>query len=231
MLSFKRIYGAGVPLYPSEGRVEMRECSREEYQIGERKVVRIDAYQEVVIKEEALEEISLLQDIPCLRRSNRLQKRVPPLANRLAAAPSRKWPFSCSFRVRQAQHCHQQIYEADLIERLRWSISEVIAFWSEWNGPPSHSIPCPLPPYATSLRFHPVSPTFGVFPFHTTGIRHACCFVLCCENSGIPHQITRWNNSSALCGFIREVSCLCWGHGSGNLGFDHVSSFLFCMID
>jgi len=66
----------------------MRECSREEYQIGERKVVRINAYQEVVIKE-ALEEISLLQDIPCLRRSNRLQKRVPPLANRLAAAPSR----------------------------------------------------------------------------------------------------------------------------------------------
>jgi len=90
MLSFKRIYGAGVPLYPSEGRVEMRECSREEYQIGERKVVRIDAYQEVVIKEEALEEISLLQDIPCLRRSNRLQKRVPPLANQLAAAPSCK---------------------------------------------------------------------------------------------------------------------------------------------
>jgi len=90
MLSFKRIYGDGVPLYPSEGRVEMRECSREEYQIGERKVVRIDAYQEVVIKEEALEEISLLQDISCLRRSNRLQKRVPPLADRSAAALSRK---------------------------------------------------------------------------------------------------------------------------------------------
>lgn len=68
----------------------MRECSREEYQIGERKVVRIDAYQEVVIKEEALEEISLLQDIPYLRRSNRLQKRVLPLVDRSAAASSRK---------------------------------------------------------------------------------------------------------------------------------------------
>lgn len=152
MLSFRRIYGDRVPLYPSEGRVEMRECTREEYQIGERKVVKIDAYQEVVIKEEALEEISLFQDYPSLRRSSRLKERVPPLADRLPVAPC-KSPFSFSPQIRRAHHCIQQNLEGDLVERVEWSTFAL-----------SH-IPCSLPFYVLPLQFHP--------PLSTSQKRHS----------------------------------------------------------
>lgn len=76
MLSFKRVYGEAVPLYPSEGRVEMREYSREEYQIGKKRVIRIGTYQEVILKEEEVEDFSILRDPPELRRSSRLKGKV-----------------------------------------------------------------------------------------------------------------------------------------------------------
>lgn len=76
MLSFKRVYGEAVPLYPSEGRVEMRECSREEYQIGQKRVIRVETYQEVIFKEEEVEDTSVLNGVPIPRRSNRLQQKA-----------------------------------------------------------------------------------------------------------------------------------------------------------
>ncbi|KAF9451521.1 hypothetical protein P691DRAFT_757234 [Macrolepiota fuliginosa MF-IS2] len=76
MMSLKRIYGEAVPLYPSEGRVEMREHSREEYQIGHRRVVRVETYQEVIFKEEEVEDTSILEDPPEPRRSDRLRQKA-----------------------------------------------------------------------------------------------------------------------------------------------------------
>jgi hypothetical protein len=81
MRSFRRVYGETVPLYPSEGRVEMREFSREEYQIGLKKVIRVDTCHEVILKMEEIEDMSVLSDPPEPRRSCRLRQKAQLVGN------------------------------------------------------------------------------------------------------------------------------------------------------
>jgi hypothetical protein len=99
MLSLKRIYGDGIPLYPSEGRVEMREYSRDEYQIGRKKVIRVHAYQELILKQEDTEDESILKDVPNPRRSNRLKERTQQTTSDLIVKFPCKQPHRPSFTL------------------------------------------------------------------------------------------------------------------------------------
>ncbi|KAJ3570288.1 hypothetical protein NP233_g4503 [Leucocoprinus birnbaumii] len=87
MFSLKRIYGDGVPLYPSEGRLEMKEHSREEYQVGERRVIKVDTYEEIVVKQEELDDTPISWDTPSLRRSSRLKEKPMSTVDRLPVKP------------------------------------------------------------------------------------------------------------------------------------------------
>lgn len=61
----------------------MREYSREEYQIGRKRVIRVETYQEVILKKEEVEDTSILRDPPELRRSSRLRQKAQPAGDRV----------------------------------------------------------------------------------------------------------------------------------------------------
>lgn len=61
--------------------MEMREFSREEYQIGLKKVIRVDTCHEVILKMEEIEDMSVLSDPPEPRRSCRLRQKAQLVGN------------------------------------------------------------------------------------------------------------------------------------------------------
>lgn len=75
----------------------MREYSREEYQIGLKKVIRVDTCHEVILKMEEIEDMSVLSEPPELRRSCRLRQKAQLVRNTTVLKPPRECFYKNAF--------------------------------------------------------------------------------------------------------------------------------------